>query len=140
MTQYNIQHGTPQNVQSCPKMDATRKKEVWTTKDILVKESNGGATRYGALVGRGSARSKGQDRVEEHCYCCLMCGLFIVKTVYTDKTVKLTRPITTRCVTVCIIKTSADRSSTTKQDQHKNISFRRRGNRHNSTATWWLKT
>ena len=39
-------------------MDATWKKEAWTTKDILVKESNGGAIRYGALVGEAQAAAK----------------------------------------------------------------------------------
>ena len=52
-------------------MDATRKKEARTTKDNMAKDSNGGARRDGALVGRGSDRSKGQDTVEEH--CCTLC-------------------------------------------------------------------
>ena len=42
-------------------MDATRKKEARKTKDNRAIDSNGGATRDGALVGRGSGRSKGQD-------------------------------------------------------------------------------
>ena len=37
----------------------------------MVKDSNSGAAKYGALVGGGSGRSKGQDLVEEHC-CSLM--------------------------------------------------------------------
>ena len=55
-------------------MDATRKKDARTTKINMAKDSNGRATRYGALVGRGSGRSKGQDPVEEHCCGCFMSG------------------------------------------------------------------
>ena len=43
--------------ESCPKMDATRKKEARTTKDNMAEHTNGRATRYGALVGRGSGHS-----------------------------------------------------------------------------------
>ena len=50
-------------------MDATWKKEARTTKDNMAKDSNGRATRDGALVGRGPGRSKGQDPVGEHCRC-----------------------------------------------------------------------
>ena len=65
------------NPNCCPKMDTTRKKEARTTKDNMAKDSNGRATMYGALVGRWSGRSKGQDPVVEHCccycYCCWCC-------------------------------------------------------------------
>ncbi|KAK2143760.1 hypothetical protein NP493_4425g00000 [Ridgeia piscesae] len=54
--------------QSCPKTDATGKKEARMTKDNTAEDGNDGANRDGALMGRGAARSKGQDLVEE--YCC----------------------------------------------------------------------
>ena len=59
--------------QSCPKMDATRKKKVRTTKDNMAKDSNVRATKYGPLVGQSSGRRKGQDPVEEH-GCCSPLG------------------------------------------------------------------
>ena len=37
------------------------------TKDNMAKESNGGARRVGAFVGRGGGHSIGQDPVEKHC-------------------------------------------------------------------------
>ena len=67
----------PKN-QSCPKTDATWKKEATTTKDNMAKDSTIRATRYGALVGRGSDRSKGQDAGEEHCCCSLLWDLYVV--------------------------------------------------------------
>ena len=47
------------------------------TKDNMAKDSNGGATRDVALVGRDSGRSKGQDSVEEH-YCNLTTHFYLV--------------------------------------------------------------
>ena len=50
-----------------PKMDTTLKKKARTTRDNLAEDANGGARRDGALVGRGAARSDGQDPAMEHC-------------------------------------------------------------------------
>ena len=59
--------------EECPKTDTTRKKDARTTKDnlALAEDSNGGATTYGALMGRDSGCTKGQDPVEEYC-CSIM--------------------------------------------------------------------
>jgi len=55
-------------------MEATWKKEARITKDNIAKDHDGGAARYGALVGRGSGCSKGQDPMAQH-YCSLMSQL-----------------------------------------------------------------
>ena len=64
----NAQRKYPQNG---PKMNAPRKKEARMTKDNMAEDGNGRATRYLALVGRGSGRSQRQDPVEER-WCSLM--------------------------------------------------------------------
>ena len=59
-----------QHPQSGTQMDTTRKKEARTAKDDVATDSNGRAERDGAVVGRGSCLSQGQDLVAEDC-----CGL-----------------------------------------------------------------
>ena len=51
-------------------MDTTRKKEERTAKDDVAPNSDGRAERDGAVVGRSSGLSQGQDLVAEDC-----CGL-----------------------------------------------------------------
>ena len=46
-------------------MDTTRKKEERTAKDDVATNSDGRAERDGAVVGRGSGLSQGQDLVAE---------------------------------------------------------------------------
>ena len=51
-----------QHPQSGTQMDTTRKKEARTAKDGVATDSNGRAERDGAVMGRGSGLSQGQDR------------------------------------------------------------------------------
>ena len=51
-------------LQSCLKLDVTRKKEARTTKDNMAKDSNGRATRYAYDMGLswGEAQAAAKDR------------------------------------------------------------------------------
>ena len=59
-----------QDPQSGTQMDTTKKKEARTAKDDVATNSDGRAERDGAVVGRSSGLSQGQDLVAEDC-----CGL-----------------------------------------------------------------
>ena len=55
-----------QDPQSCPKTDATGKKEAMMNKDNMGEDGNDGAKRDGALIRRGAAPGQRKINGDKH--------------------------------------------------------------------------